>query len=86
MNPTPNPFAGIGPGFHFVHAHGPDGPCVLIIRWHQWGERAEILDDGDRMDAPEQRDDGSWRLHKWRVYRVDPLVRPDFDLSLLDED
>jgi len=71
-----NPFENLGPGFFWVHANGPDGLYVLLIRWEQWGDHAVLLDDGDRVVVPEKGDDGLWSLHKWTVLHVEPVERP----------
>lgn len=69
--------ATLDPGLYWFHATGPDGPVVLLVDINNWTPTALVVDDACSVYPYE----GDW-LHKWRVYAVEPVVRPD-PLSVL---
>ena len=59
-------------GLYWLHGVGPDGPVVLLGQYDARLQLVTVIDDG----CTAHRLDGD-RLHKWRVYRIMPVVRPE---------
>ena len=61
-------------GLYWLHATGPDGPCVLLGRWDAQCSWFELVDDGCSITAYNESN-GSLR-GKWTVYAYEPIERP----------
>jgi len=62
--------------FYWLHCTGPDGPCVLFAVHDTRTDSYDLIDDG-RTATPREFEGEVW-LHKWRVIRKEPIVRPRF--------
>lgn len=69
-------------GYYFLHVRGPDGPDVLLVRYVDRTRTVTIFNDGDSECQPSQNGDEMW-VHKWIVYKVEPVVWPTADIPFL---
>lgn len=60
-------------GLVWLHAEGPDGPCVLLADVDSRAGHVTLIDDGCAVYRIEPD-----RVHKWRVLGADPVARPAF--------
>lgn len=59
-------------GLYWLHTTGPDGPVVLLGRFDS---RKQSVVQHDNADT-EYFVEGPY-VHKWRVYHIEPVIRPD---------